>query len=148
MDIDRNPRTTDVATIRSSRRLLARLSSTGILEVSVGEFEPEGVAKVLHDNSIDARLFRGMLDHLDDSQPGDFDLITDRRATEHNGPCIIIACPGCGATSVLRIGINDTLMGVQRWVLSGSPTHPTLRPSVQHDDCWMGRLSDGYWKSY
>lgn len=61
---------------------------------------------------------------------------------------LVLACPGCGHVSAMRVGNPKPLLSPS-WELGGTPTAPTLRPSINCVGCcgWHGYLTDGVFRS-
>ncbi len=73
--------------------------------------------------------------------PGSFELT-------HGGRTMLLACPGCGSVSGMRVGDPKPVPGPS-WHMTGPPDAPTLAPSVNCVGCcgWHGHLRNGAFES-
>lgn len=80
-----------------------------------------------------------------DGYPG----IADPGAFEFVGySTLVLACPGCGQVSSMRVG-NPKPLEKPSWEVSGTPQQPTLKPSIHCVGCcgWHGYLRGGIFES-
>jgi hypothetical protein len=75
----------------------------------------------------------------DYAEPGTFEL---------SGELAILACPGCGRVSGMRVG-NPKPAKSPSWEMTGTPDALTLRPSINCQGCcgWHGWLTNGTYTS-
>ena len=71
----------------------------------------------------------------DYAEPGSFEIVSN--------DLMIIACPGCGRVSGMKVGYPKPC-GSPSWENTGGAV-PTLRPSINCVGCcgWHGHLTDG-----
>lgn len=77
--------------------------------------------------------------------PGAVRLLDDRPGCER---VLVMACPGCGRVSGMRVGLGAKPADSPSWRLDGNPDDPktwTLSPSIHCKGCcgWHGYLKNG-----
>ena len=77
----------------------------------------------------------------DQAAPGEYELTA-------GDPIMMIACPGCGHVSGIRVG-NPKPADTPSWAIAGDPNSPTLSPSINCVGCcgWHGYLRNGVFDS-
>lgn len=77
----------------------------------------------------------------DYNEPGTYQLAEDCS--------LVLACPGCGWTSEMRVGLNHKPEAMPSWAMTQGPEGITLLPSINCKGCcgWHGYLTKGMFVS-